>query len=114
MKKYFSSVVFWCWAWYILAHVADMLTSLRRWGCFELNPYFRDASHRFVALHGLIGKSTLTLALAGVSYLAYRLVAPLDKRWATLLASVLPLWYGWLIWRVVDSNLFVILRWVNP
>jgi len=114
MKKYFSSVVFWCWVWYVMAHVADMITSLQFWGGEELNPYFRDAAHHFVAPHAVVGKLGFTFILASMSYLAYRLVLPLDKRLATIAACAGPLFFGWDFWSVANNNLFVLLHWVNP
>ena len=114
MKKYFSSVVFWCWAWYVMSHVADMVTSLQRWGSFEDNPYFRDAEHHFMAWHALVGKAGFTFILATVSYLAYRVLEPLDKRVAMVAACAGPLFFGWTFWSVANNKIFVILHWVNP
>lgn len=110
MKK---SVIFWSWIWLLTAHVADVCTSLQRWGADEENPYFRDAAHKFLAWHAVVGKSTYTLILAAMSYLTYRLVAPFDKRLATFLACAGPLLIGWQIWMVANNNLFVILKWIN-
>jgi len=114
MKKFFSKAIFWCWTWYIMSHVADMVTSLARWGDYEDNPYFRDAEHHFMAWHAMLGKSIFTLNLAILSYLAYRLLAPLDKRVAALAACVGPLYFGWYFWGVANNNIFVILHWVSP
>ena len=108
------SIIAWCWLWYLLAQAGDMVTSLARWGGEELNPYFRDPNHIFVASHALFGKAVLTAVIGSVSYLAYRLVEPLDKRVATLLACLLPLWWGFQIWQVANNNFFMIMRWVNP
>jgi hypothetical protein len=107
-------IIAWCWLWYLLAQCADMLTSLARWGGEEMNPFFRDSHHIFVASHALVGKGALTFISGAVSYFLYKLVEPLNKPMATILACIAPLLYGWLLWSVAQENLFVILRWVNP
>ncbi len=112
MKK--LGVIFWCWLWYILANVADVLTSLQRWGGAEENPFFRDAAHHFVAAHSILGKGSFTLIIAAVSFALYRLVEPLNKHVAAILACGFPLYYGWILWQVADNNFFFIMRWVHP
>jgi len=112
MKK--LGVIFWCWTWFVLANIADVLTSLTRWGGYELNPFFRDAAHHFVTFHSIVGKSTFTAIAGIVSLFMYRLVEPLDKRLATILACLFPLYYGWMIWQVANNNFFFLMHWVNP
>ena len=112
MKR--PSIIAWCWLWFLLAQAGDMLSSLARWGGEELNPYFRDAQYHFVASHALFGKAFFTAVIAIVSYFLYKLAEPLDKRVATVLACVLPVWFGWGVWQVVNNNFFMIMRWVNP
>jgi hypothetical protein len=108
------SIIAWCWLWYFLAQCADMLTSLNRWGGEELNPFFRNELHQFVAPHALVGKLILTAIAGSLSWLAYKLVEPLDKRVAILLACVFPLYWGWGLWQVANDNLFWLMHWVNP
>ena len=108
------SIIAWCWLWYLLAQCGDMLTSLKLWGGEEMNPFFRYPDHTFAASHALLGKFLLTFISGSLSYLAYRLTEPLDKRVATVLACIMPLWYGWVLWSVANDNLFMILRWFNP
>ena len=91
-----------------------MLTSLARWGGEEMNPYFRDANHIFVASHAMVGKVAFTAVIGTLSYFLYKLIEPLDKRVATVLACLLPLYFGWAVWQVVNNNFFMIMRWVNP
>lgn len=112
MKKF--SIVAWCWLWYALAQCADIVTSLQRWGGEELNPYFRNADHLFMAGHAMFGKFSLTAIIGSLSYLLYRLVEPLSKPVATVLACIAPLWFGWMLWQVANNNFFMIMRWVNP
>ena len=111
MKK--LSIITWCWLWYLLAQCADMVTSLARWGGEEENPFFRNSLHQFMAWHAALGKTNMMLAAASLSYLAYRVVAPLDKRVATVLACALPLYFGWELFQIANDNLFYILQWVN-
>jgi hypothetical protein len=112
MKK--LSVIFWSWAWFVLANVADVLTSLQRWGGEEENPYFRDSAHHFMAWHSVVGKGTFAIIMAVISYLAYRLMKPLNENVATILACVIPLYYAWSLWQVADNNFFWVMRWVHP
>jgi len=100
--------------WFILANVADILTSLQRWGGEEENPFFRDAAHHFSVGHSIVGKGTFALVGAAISLFLYRLFLPLNKYVATILACAIPLYYGWVLWQVADNNFFFIMRWVNP
>jgi hypothetical protein len=108
------TIVVWCWLWYLLAQCADMVTSLQRWGGEELNPYFRNSDHLFMAGHAAFGKLSLTAIMGTLSYFLYKLAEPLDKRVATVLACIGPLWFGWMLWQVANNNFFMIMRWVNP
>jgi hypothetical protein len=108
------SIIFWCWLWYALGQCADMLTSLSIWGGEELNPYFRDANHQFMAGHAVFGKLSLTFIMGALSCLLYRLAKPLDERLANILACIGPLYFGWMLWQVANNNFFMIMRWVNP
>lgn len=111
MKK--PGIIFLCWLWYALAQLGDMVTSLPIWGGIEQNPFFRDAFGRFVASHAFIGKGVFTAMIAFTSYVLYKLLEPLDKRIATIVACVLPLYYAFQIWGVVSNNFFMIMRWVH-
>jgi hypothetical protein len=86
---------------------------LQRWGGEEENPYFRNAAHQFLTWHATVGKGSFTFVLAALSYFAYRLVKPLNENVASILACVLPLFYGWQMWQVANNNFFWIMRWVN-
>jgi len=91
-----------------------MFTSLNRWGGEEMNPFFRNENHLFMASHALVGKTLLTLITASLSYFLYKLAEPLDKRVATVLACLAPLYYGWVLWEVANNNLFMMLHWFFP
>jgi len=112
MKK--LSIIFWCWLWFALANVADVLTSLQIWGGEEENPYFRDADKHFMTWHSIVGKGTFFLIMAVASLFAYRLIKPLNENVAKIFACALPIYYAWGIWQVADNNLFWILHWVHP
>jgi len=79
-----------------------------------MNPFFRDADHLFVASHALVGKGILTLELGVLSYILYRLVEPLNKHVATILACAIPLYIGWTLFGIAEDNFFVVLRWFFP
>lgn len=111
MKKLWKSIPFWVWVWYVLGNVADMLSSLARWGSEELNPYFRDADHHFLASHALIGKCLLSATLAIMCYFVHRLVSPLNKPLAILLSCIGPLAIGYTVWNVSINNLMINLGW---
>jgi len=80
----------------------------------EMNPFFRDANHKFLIWHAVLGKGVGTISLGILSYFLYRITVSFDKRLATLLACAGPLMVGWMIWNVALNNLFMLLNWVNP
>jgi hypothetical protein len=111
LKNLRKSIPFWIWVWYVLGNIADILSSLARWGGEELNPYFRDTQHHFLASHALIGKCLLSTALAVFCFFLYRLVSQVNKPLATVLSCLAPLFYGYMLWNTSCNNLFINLGW---